>query len=328
MLVEASVDFSERQSLFRSHLGWFIDDRVDRPRVQPDSGAFLGVEHVVQIREHGPQATHGSHFGFVGFAVGVAITFAGAGSSAAFVHRHLESFASGHHFDVGDLGTEMGAPARHTQPPGAFRHLEQDERLAPLVAARAVAGEVDLATVGAMGTVVHLRHDTSRLEEIEAEVFAEVDRMCLRVGALLHEARELDPAGFQFWVETRLPFGYDKARRLIAIHLAYRELPEAVVSNLPRPWQAMYALRRWADGRLEQAVEAGEVGPHTTQREALALAKKWSNDSKNDDFAIASRYGPADIAAGKLMGMSPDDIDADVWRALTRWMQRRSPDPA
>lgn len=157
-------------------------------------------------------------------------------------------------------------------------------------------------------------------------MFAEVDRMCLRVGALLCEARELDPSGFQSWVEERMPFGYDKARRLIAIHLAYRDLPDSVVRNLPRPWQAMYALRRWAGGRLGQAIEAGEVGPDTTVKGALELAKKWSSDSKNDDFEIPARYSPADIAAGKLMGMSPDDVNADVWRALTRWMQRREQD--
>ena len=151
--------------------------------------------------------------------------------------------------------------------------------------------------------------------------------MCLRVGALLHEARDLDPRGFQRWVEERLPFGYDKARRLIAIHLAYQELPENVIGQLPRPWQAMYALRHWSGGRLTQAIESGEVGPHTTQRDALALAKKWSSDSKNDDFAITSRYNPADLAAGKLMGMSPDDVNPDVWRALVRWTSRRTPGP-
>jgi hypothetical protein len=150
--------------------------------------------------------------------------------------------------------------------------------------------------------------------------------MCLRVGALLHEARDLDPGGFQGWVDERLPFGYDKARRLIAIHLAYRELPEEAVRNLPRPWQAMYALRHWAGGRLPQAIESGEVGPHTTQRDALALAKKWSKDSKTGDVVIASRYTPADLAAGKLMGLSPDDVNPDVWRALGRWMSRRAPD--
>jgi hypothetical protein len=179
-----------------------------------------------------------------------------------------------------------------------------------------------------MGQVLHLRHDTSpsRLDEIELEVFETIDRMCLRVGALLYEARELDPSGFQFWVETRMPFGYDKARRLIAIHLAYRDLPESVISGLPRPWQALYALRHWAGGRLDKAIEAGEIGEQSTVKDALALAKKWSKDSKNDEFAIAARYSAADLAAGKLMGLSPDDVNADVWRALTRWMQRRAQD--
>jgi hypothetical protein len=177
-----------------------------------------------------------------------------------------------------------------------------------------------------MGDVVHLRHDTpgARLDEIEAAVYDTVDHMCLRLGELLWEAREIDPGGFRDWVEERMPFGYDKARRLVAIYLAYRELPADVQAQLPRPWQAMFALRRWAGGRLNEAIAAGEIGPDTTVQQALTTAKKWSNDSYPDPVDLPVRYQRADLLAGRLMATSPDDLDADVYRALTRWVQRRT----
>jgi hypothetical protein len=175
-----------------------------------------------------------------------------------------------------------------------------------------------------MGSLVHL-HDRSpaaRLDEIEAEVFTEIDRMCLRVGALLWEARELDRAGFRDWVETRLPFGFDRARRLIAIYLAYHELPEATVAQLPRPWQALYALRHWAGGRLEVALETGEIGPSTTVAQAKAKAREWSAN-RLPPKSVGVRYSQADLRAGALMGHDPDDLDDNVFIALSRWIARR-----
>jgi hypothetical protein len=178
-----------------------------------------------------------------------------------------------------------------------------------------------------MGDVVHLHHGTpaGRLAEIEAEVFRAIDHMALRVGELLHEARELDPAGFAVWVDERMPFGMGSAKRLMAIHLAYRELPAEVKANLPRPWQALYALRKWADGRLTEALESGEVGPSTTTREALETARTWTRGQWQPTHA-PPRYSSADLFAGKLMGFEPDELDENVFIALTRWIGRRRPD--
>ena len=179
-----------------------------------------------------------------------------------------------------------------------------------------------------VGQLAHLSHDRSllRLTEIEVEVYQAVDRMCMRLGELLHEARVLEPEGFNDWVAERMPFGLDKAKRLIAIHLAYRELPEDVVHNLPRPWQAMFALRHWTGGRLEEAIEAGEIGPDTTIAEARDTAKKWSKDSKQDDPPLTARYSQPDLLAGKLMAEDPNGLNPDVHRALSRWVSRRTQD--
>ena len=173
-----------------------------------------------------------------------------------------------------------------------------------------------------MWTVAHLHHHTpsDRLVEIETEVFQAVDRMCLVVGALLHEARTLDRAGFVGWVETRMPFGIDKADRLIAIHLAYGALPPEMLVNMPRPWQALYALRAHVGGRLDEAIASGEVGPDTTVKEARERSRAWGSHSKTK-ISLTARYKPVDKAAGALMTHSAADLDDNVRRALLRWLQ-------
>ena len=178
-----------------------------------------------------------------------------------------------------------------------------------------------------MGNVTHLRQSTSRLKEIEDEVYSSIDRMCLRVGELLAEARALNPAGFKKWVEARMPFGYDKARRLIAIHLAYRELPEDKVAQLPLPWQALYALAPFAQGRLQKALDDGEIGPETTQAQAITKARQWSNHQRLVD-PLESRYSIADTRAGALMELSASDLNPYVREALVRWLGSAPTDAA
>lgn len=156
-----------------------------------------------------------------------------------------------------------------------------------------------------------------RRSEIEREVFEAVDRMCLRIGALLHEAQQLDRRGFTKWVETSLPFGIDKARRLIAIHLAYSELPPETVAQLPRPWQALYALRSVP---VQAAIDAGEIGPETTVVAARTLARRYSSNTPKGSGGKA-HFRTADTRAGDLMQHSPDDLSPAVRDSLRRWLE-------
>jgi hypothetical protein len=144
----------------------------------------------------------------------------------------------------------------------------------------------------------------------------------MRIGELLFEAREIDPGGFVEWVDKRLPFGIDKAKRMIAIHLAYKELPADIQAQLPRPWQALFALRRWTGGRLQDAIGSGEIGSDTTVADALKIANKWSKDTKGESELISARYGRADNVAGKLMVFPASELNPDVARALRVWLER------
>lgn len=235
-----------------------------------------------------------------------------------------EALAFGDHFNFGELRPEVASETVGAQILGAPGNLREEQLTAPFVATGAVPGDVDLGTLFDMGDVVHLHESTSRLAQIETEVFETVDRMCLRVGALMFEARELDGPGFQAWVNERMPFGYDTARRLVAIYLAYRELPAESIAKLPRPWQAMFALRHWSGGRLEEALASGEIGPNTTVVEAQQRARAWS--SQGQVGRVRPRYSTADLAAGKLLACDPDEVNPDVFRALSAWISRRAPD--
>jgi hypothetical protein len=174
-----------------------------------------------------------------------------------------------------------------------------------------------------MGKIAHLSHVTPArtLDDIEVEVFDAIDRMALNVGRLLREAQDLAPKQFRAWVEERLPFGIDAARRLIAVHLAYSELPKEQIDRLPHPWQALYALRKFVDTKLPEALESGEIGVHTTQAEAIRKAREWSQ-TENPKVSLTPRYGSADLVAGKLMTFESSDLNADVLRALIRWTGR------
>jgi hypothetical protein len=317
MLVESSIDCGEGDGFGWVAAGRFVNDRFEGERVESEPGAFLGEDDVVQVAKQVPQPLVGTGPGLRRRHVCRPVPFLRSPLPARHSHHHVATLAA--NLDLGQAATQVPAEAVDAQPAGALGYLGDEQGPAVLVAARAVPGNVDLCSVGLMGDVVHLHDGMSRLEQIEGEVFASIDRMCLRVGELLAEARALDPAGFKRWVEDRMPFGYDKARRLIAIHMAYRELPPEKLRQLPLPWQALYALAPHAQGRLLDALESGEIGPETTQAEAITKARHWSNHRRAVD-PLDRRYSTADSRAGALMELSASDLNPFVREALIRWL--------
>ena len=161
------------------------------------------------------------------------------------------------------------------------------------------------------------------LNDIENEIYKSFDLMVLKVGELLHEARRSHPRAFPKWVDERMPFGLDAAKRIEAVYLAYRELPETVHRQLPKAWQALFALRNHVStGKLVAAIESGEIGPHTTQKEARKKAREWSESKSSSVKPVEPRYWEPDLIAGKLMGFEPSDLNPNVLRALRKWLEK------
>lgn len=140
--------------------------------------------------------------------------------------------------------------------------------------------------------------------------------MVLNVGALLIHAKQLYPGRFMKWVEEELPFGYDKARRLMAIHLAYTQLPEHVQQQLPKPWQALYTITRLGPQEIEQAVAEQSIHPGLTIHHAKQVVRKYRGEKRSP---VTPRYSQADLIAGSLMDHHPSTLDPFVLQALKRW---------
>jgi hypothetical protein len=94
------------------------------------------------------------------------------------------------------------------------------------------------------------------LSDYRDQIIREIDGVALRVGALLRAAKARNPDHFNEWVERDLPFGLETARRLMGISAAYEKLPTEKLRLLPRPWQAMYALKALPSA----VIEAGKAG--------------------------------------------------------------------
>lgn len=151
------------------------------------------------------------------------------------------------------------------------------------------------------------------LQGYRTQIMAEIDGVALRVGRLLREAREACPVEFTRWVQDDLPFGAETARRLIAISAAYEKLPAATLRGLPRPWQAMYALKELPTSTIVAAVEQGEIKPEMTVDAAQQYARQWRGTGANIHRA-------ADAAAGRLLRLTPADLSVPVRESLRTWL--------
>ncbi len=162
--------------------------------------------------------------------------------------------------------------------------------------------------------------DPAPLATYREAIETRCDVMVLEVGALLAKARNEHPGEWAEWVDAELPFTIDKARQLIAIHYAFGELPEQLLAQLPRPHQALFALRSLTQGELEAAIERAELGSGTTVAEAKALAadvRSWDRSRVR-----STKTRAANIRAAKLLETSAADLDLGMKIALKDWISR------
>lgn len=167
---------------------------------------------------------------------------------------------------------------------------------------------------------MHATHSISvvrTLDDYRAAIIQRLDGTALAIGRLLREAKQADPANFDEWVRTALPFGHETARRLIAISAAYEKLPEEITVNLPRPWQALYAIKALPVEALQAGIDSGRLSELTTVSEAREFSREWRGVSEG-------RVRRADVAAGALMQFPASDLSPEVRRAVRQWLKRAS----
>jgi len=168
--------------------------------------------------------------------------------------------------------------------------------------------------------VVHSGHSSSlawsTLSRLREEILEILDGTALRVGRLLREAKQADPEGFDEWVRECLPFGHETARRLIAISAAYEKLPEEIAAQLPKPWQALYAIQTLPVEALMAGVASGALSPDTTVKASKLFSQEWRGVVRD------GRVGRADVSAGALMQFPSRELSPEVRRALSAWLLR------
>lgn len=179
-------------------------------------------------------------------------------------------------------------------------------------------------------SLVHARQSIPEgwtLADYRDQIIREIDGVALRVGALLRQAKMENPDHFNTWVVNELPFGLETARRMMGISAAYEKLPPDKLRMLPRPWQAMYALKALSRDALYAGMDSGEINPDMTVKSAKRYASRM-RDYKPEFVGLlgTGRATRADIAAGMLMQFGAHEMSPGVRDVLRRWLERTAPD--
>jgi hypothetical protein len=159
------------------------------------------------------------------------------------------------------------------------------------------------------------------LEERRNRIAAVLNEASLIVGRELIAAKAEHPGTFVSWVEDELPFGIDKAERLMAITRAFASSDDKIRAALPSAYSALYELSRMPTDRLRDHIANGDIGPGTTVRDCRQLV----NGAPPADEPILPPIKPeprigAEVMAKELMRHPRGDLSDTTTAALYRWL--------
>lgn len=165
------------------------------------------------------------------------------------------------------------------------------------------------------------------LEERRVRIIAHVEQAAIHVGEELLAAKAEHPGRFMAWVEAELPFGIDKAERLMAITRAFRTADQETLKALPSAYSALFELSRMPTDRLNEAIANGSVTPATTVRAArdMALGRPPALPDDPPEVDIPPvRSEPrisVELVAKELMRFPRDQLSEETEVALRRWLR-------
>lgn len=168
------------------------------------------------------------------------------------------------------------------------------------------------------------------LDQHRDRIFAILDGAAIDIGAELLAAKREHPRQFLEWVRTSLPFGEDKAERLMAITRVFGTSEPELLASLPKPWTALYELSRLPVAELQAGVEEGEIHPAMTvddarqmvtgSREAPKTEVRTAKPGPREGRAARASRLPIDFLVGELVRYPLDDLDEDLTQLLRRWL--------
>jgi len=174
----------------------------------------------------------------------------------------------------------------------------------------------------ALGVPVDFHGLIMPLEERKARILARLSATALEIGAELLAARTEHEGEFMAWVERELPFGIDKAERLMAISRSFAEVDPAVRGALPAAWTALYELQKLPPAALARSVDLGVVRPGMTVEQAKEHVREQLGARKAEEVrqvADTSRT-IAEAHALALLRHYPSDITDSTMEALRSWL--------
>lgn len=170
------------------------------------------------------------------------------------------------------------------------------------------------------------------LDERRDHILAIVEGAALDIGAELLAAKREHPGQFMDWVARELPFGIDKAERIMAVTKAFAGAPPEVQEALPPAWTTMFELSRLPTGFIQEAIGSGKVTPTMSRADARKLVtgsaeprepaspvhRKPSTSTGESGFRVGT-----DAVAHELMRRDPTELPSATARLLQQWLDQR-----
>lgn len=167
------------------------------------------------------------------------------------------------------------------------------------------------------------------LDERRDRIIGIVESAALDVGAELLAAKKEHPREFMDWVGRSLPFGVDKAERLMAITRAFSTVEPEILASLPPAWTALFELSRLPIERVVVSIESGEIHPGMTvadardlvtgEREAPETQKRTVKPGPEPGFDPNPRL-TTDIVVRELLRTPRSDLSATMETLLRLWL--------
>lgn len=172
------------------------------------------------------------------------------------------------------------------------------------------------------------------LDERRDRIIALIEKAALDVGAELIQAKKEHPREFLEWVSTKLPFGIDKAERLMAISRAFGSADDWMRKQLPPAWTALFELSRLPIEKVQRSIESGEIAPSMTVSDARRLVTgnpdapvtevRTVTPGPKPGFDPQVRL-PADLVASELCRTDRSTLAPSVEYLLRRWLDPPPP---
>lgn len=158
------------------------------------------------------------------------------------------------------------------------------------------------------------------LEERRERILGVLDDASIQIGLELILAKEQHTGRFVRWVEEELPFGLDRAERLMSIARAFSTVDPAMKSMLPSAWTALYELTKVPPRALTRAIDLGEVHPAMT----VADARRYVAEQKGRSSEPAAAPPMAEAHAIALMRYHAQALSEDTKWKLIGWLRTGS----